>query len=125
MAEQEPAKKDAYHPVMDYKLQKECCTSGTCAVSTFKTECCTRDAKPKCHYRCMKKNNPFCHDTLCCECHKITIYHTSAPEEMRMPSYVCGRCGYRVCYVCIPITTFQYDTMTNEKMCPKCEFVDY
>jgi hypothetical protein len=113
--------KDKYHPVMAYKFQRECCTSGTCSVATFKPGCCTQDTFPKCHYLC-PKNNPWCHDTLCCECHQTTIYRISAPLEIRKPAYICGGCGYRVCNDCIPTIEFKYDTKTKVKICPKCDF---
>ena len=113
--------KTEYHPVMAYKYQRECCTNGTCAVATFKPECCIRDAKPKCHHLCAK-NNSACHDTLCCECHQTTIYHSTAPDEMRKPAFVCGGCGYRVCHKCLPTIIFKFDAKTSEKFCPRCDF---
>ena len=39
------------NPVMEMKYQRECCTTGSCAVATFKRPCCSSD-KLLCHKNC-------------------------------------------------------------------------
>lgn len=111
--------------VIDKKYRKICCSEGTCQVANFKPPCCMEidnGEKPRCYQHCAL-NNPFCHDTLCCECHNTIIYHHSIKlEGMKKKSYVCGGCGYRVCYKCLSTIEIKRDEKSKNAICPKCDF---